>query len=405
MADLSVNFCGVKFKNPILAASAEPTLNLNMMRKCIEAGAGGVVAKSISSIYGMRKLSKYSTWRYLNEKHEVARGKVPRMFTLYGRAGASLVPPKEWMKMLKEVKVIADANGAVVIGSGMGPTIPDWVEQAKMFEDIGIPIMECNFGCPHPYAMDLPAKMGMEIGQDMELSSAIIEAISSAVKIPVLAKCTQQIPDMVDMAKAMKVNGAAGVTISNRFVGFVVDVENGKPLISGWSGVGGPWVKPLTLRWISKVHVAMNEFQISGSNGPYDWKDIAEFMMSGATTVQVCSVIMLKGIAYITEMVAGLNSFLDRKKWSARDIIGMAAKQALTYDQMYDLGRSRSTIDEEKCTMCGNCLESCFYDAIGTDGEKVWVNDNCVGCGICYSVCPSDAVDMSELKPFVDPEK
>ncbi len=405
MADLSVTFCGVKFKNPILAASAEPTLNLDLMRKCIEAGAGGVVAKSISSIYGMRKLSKYSTWRYLNERHEVAKGKVPRMFTLYGRAGASLVPPKEWMKVLKEVKVIADAHGAVVIGSGMGPTIPEWVEQAKMFEDIGIPIMECNFGCPHPYAMDLPAKMGMEIGQDMELSSAIIDGITRAVKIPVLAKCTQQIPDMVDMAKAMKVNGAAGVTISNRFVGFVVDVENGKPLIEGWSGVGGPWVKPLTLRWISKVHVAMPDFQISGSNGPYDWKDVAEFMMSGAGTVQVCSVIMLKGIGYIAEMVSGLNNFLDRKKWSARQIIGMAAKQALTYDQMYELGRSKSSIDEEKCTMCGNCLESCFYSAIGTDGQKVWVNDNCVGCGICYSVCPSDAVDMSKLKPFVDNEK
>jgi dihydroorotate dehydrogenase (fumarate)/dihydropyrimidine dehydrogenase (NAD+) subunit PreA len=405
MADLSVDFCGIKFKNPILAASAEPTVDLQQMRKCIEAGAGGVVAKSISSIYGMRKLSKYSTWRYLNEKHEVARGKVPRSFTLYGRAGASLVPPKEWMAVLKEVKKIADAEGSVVIGSGMGPSIPEWVEQVKMMEDAGIEIAELNFGCPHPYAMDLPSKMGMEIGQDIELSAEIVKATSSAVSIPIIAKLTQQIPDMVEMARRMKENGAAGVTISNRYVGFVVDAETGKPLINGWSGVGGPWVKPLTLRWISKVHAAMDTFPISGSNGPYDSKDVAEFMMSGAGTVQLCSILMLKGIGYLKEVIAGLNAFLDRKGYkSVKDIIGIAAKQALTYDQMYELGRSISTIEKDKCTMCGNCLESCFYSAIDTDGDKVWVNDNCVGCGICYCVCPADAVELSEPQPFEDPE-
>ena len=103
MADLSVEFAGIKFKNPVLAASAEPTLDVNLMRQVIEAGAGGLVAKSVSSAEDMRKLSKYSSWRYLNERHEVARGKVPRLFTLYGRAGATLEPPREWMKVLKEV--------------------------------------------------------------------------------------------------------------------------------------------------------------------------------------------------------------------------------------------------------------------------------------------------------------
>ena len=401
MADLSVKFAGIKFKNPVLAASAEPTLDVNLMRKVIEAGAGGLVAKSVSSAEGMRKLSKYSSWRYLNEKHEVARGKVPRLFTLYGRAGATLEPPKEWMKILKEVKRIADGEGAVVIGSGLGPNIEDWVEQAKMMEDIGIEIMELNFGCPHPYSMKLGAKTGMEIGQDLELSSQIVKAVTEAVSIPIIAKCTPQIPDVVEMAQLMKDSGAAGVTLFNRFVGFVVDVESGKPLLSGWSGVGGPWVKPLTLRWISKVHVAMDTFAISGSNGPYDWKDVAEFMMSGATTVQLCSVLMLKGIGYLKEVIAGLNEFLDRKGYkSVNDIIGTAAKSALLYDEIYAIGRSRATIDEEKCTMCGLCPESCFYDAIETSEEKVWVNDNCVGCGICFSICPADAVELSAPVPF-----
>lgn len=401
MADLNIEFCGIKFKNPILAASAEPTLDVNLMRQVIEAGAGGLVAKSVSNAEGMRKLSKYSNWRYLNEKHEVARGKIPRLFTLLGRAGATLEPPKEWMKVLKEVKKIADAEGTVLIGSGLGPRIEDWVEQAKMMEDIGLEIVELNFGCPHPYSMKLGAKTGMEIGQDMELSSEIIEAVTSAVSIPIIAKLTQQIPDMVEMAQAMKDSGAAGVTISNRFVGFVVDVETGKPLLDGWAGVGGPWVKPLTLRWISKVHAAMDTLPISGSNGPYDCKDIVEFLMSGASTVQLCSVLMLKGINYISRMVSGLDEFLDRKGYkSVNDIIGIAAKSARTYDEIYDSGRSKATISEEKCTDCGICSKSCFYEAIETGDGKVWVNEKCVGCGICFSVCPFDAVELSEPVPF-----
>ena len=401
MADLSVEFAGIKFKNPVLAASAEPTLDVNLMRKVIEAGAGGLVAKSVSSTEGMRKLSKYSSWRYLNEKHEVARGKVPRLFTFYGRAGATLLPPREWMKILKEVKRIADAEGTVLIGSALGPHIEHWVEQAKMMEDIGIEIIELNFGCPHPYSMKLGAKTGMEIGQDIELSSEIVKAVTNAVSIPIIAKCTPQIADVVEMAQVMKDSGAAGVTLFNRFVGFVVDVETGKPLLSGWAGVGGPWVKPLTLRWISKVHVAMDTLPISGSNGPYDWKDVAEFMMSGATTVQLCSVLMLKGIDYLKEVIAGLNAFLDRKGYkSVNDIIGTAAKSALLYDEIYELGRSKATVDKEKCTMCGLCPESCFYDAIESDEEKVWVNENCIGCGVCLSICPADAVELSVPVPF-----
>ena len=401
MADLHVEFAGVKFKNPILAASAEPTLDASLMRQVIEAGAGGLVAKSVSSAAGMRKLTKYSSWRYLNENHEVARGKVPRLFTLYGRAGATLEPPEQWMKVLKEVRKIADTHGAVLIGSGLGPMIEDWVDQVKMMEEVGCDIVELNFGCPHPYSMDLGAKTGMEIGQDMELSCQIVKATSSAVSIPVLAKLTQQIPDMVEMAEKMKQSGAAGVTVSNRYVGFIVDIESGKPLMHGWAGVGGPWVKPLTQRWISKIHAAMNTLPISGSNGPYDWKDVVEFMMSGATTVQVCSALMLKGIGYLKEVISGLDEFLDRKGYkSASEIIGMAVRSALLYDQIYDLGRAKSTFDDELCTRCGKCLASCFYHAVETDGNRYWVNDKCVGCGICYCVCPDNAVELSEPVPF-----
>ncbi len=74
MADLRTEFCGVRFKNPVLAASAEPTLSAENMKRVIETGAGGLVAKTVTDSEAMRRLTKMSKWRYLDEQHNVCRG-------------------------------------------------------------------------------------------------------------------------------------------------------------------------------------------------------------------------------------------------------------------------------------------------------------------------------------------
>ena len=78
MANMEVDFCGVRIKNPVVAASAEPTLNARNMKKCIDTGAGGVIAKTMTDSPAMRELTTRAKWRFLNERHEVCRGRVPR---------------------------------------------------------------------------------------------------------------------------------------------------------------------------------------------------------------------------------------------------------------------------------------------------------------------------------------
>ena len=87
MANLEVNFCGVRIKNPLVAASAEPTLNAKNMKKCIDTGVGGVIAKTMTDSPEMRELTTRAKWRFLNQRHEVCHGKVPRGFSLYSRSG------------------------------------------------------------------------------------------------------------------------------------------------------------------------------------------------------------------------------------------------------------------------------------------------------------------------------
>jgi dihydroorotate dehydrogenase (fumarate)/dihydropyrimidine dehydrogenase (NAD+) subunit PreA len=387
MADLEVEFCGVKFKNPVLAASAEPTLSAENMKRVIETGAGGLVAKTVTDSDAMRRLTKMSKWRYLDEQHNVCRGKVPRLFTFYGRSGLAEEEPEEWMEELEEAQASAEENDCVLIGSVGGTSPKNWATLSKMIEDTGIKLIELNFGCPHPSEME-GARTGMLIGQDKEAASEITHAVTEAVRVPVMIKLTPQVPDMVEMTKAVKEAGAKAVTLTNRFVGFCLDIETGKPYIHGWAGVGGPWVKPLTLRWISKVHTTL-DVPISGTNGAYDWKDVVEFMMSGATTVQLCSVVMLKGYSHLGEVVKGLEAFLERKGYrSVKDIIGIAARAALSYEQMISLPKEQAVIDRELCTDCQRCIRSCFYNVIQYREGRVGITEACRGCGICTCVCP-----------------
>jgi len=387
MADLRTDFLGVKFKNPVLAASAEPTLSAENMKRVIAAGAGGLVAKTVTDSEAMRRLTKMSKWRYLDEQHNVCRGKIPRLFTFYGRSGLAEEPPEEWMGELKGALAAAEKNDCVLIGSVGGTTPENWAKLAKMVEDTGIKIIELNFGCPHPSEMK-GAQTGMLVGQDKNAAAEITHAVAKTVKVPVIIKLTPQVADVVEMVKAVKSAGASAVTIINRFVGFALDIETGKPYINGWAGVGGPWVKPLTLRWVSKVYTGV-DIPISGTNGAYDWKDVVEFLMSGATVVQLCSVVMLKGYSYLAEVIKGLDDFLNRKGYTtAKEIVGLAAKSALTYAEMENLPKERAVINRELCTDCQRCMRSCFYNVIKMKEGQVNIGPECRGCGICTCVCP-----------------
>jgi dihydroorotate dehydrogenase subfamily 1 len=387
MADLRVDFCGVSFKNPVLAASAEPTLSAENMKRVIETGAGGMVAKTVTDSLAMRRLTKMSKWRYLDEQHNVCRGKVPRLFTFYGRSGLAEEEPAEWMEELAEARKAAEENDCVLIGSVGGTTPENWAALSRMVEDTGVPLLELNFGCPHPSEMK-GAQTGMLVGQDKNAACEITRAVARAVKIPVSVKLTPQVADVTEMAKAVKDAGASAVTIINRFVGFCLDIETASPYINGWAGVGGPWVKPLTLRWVSKIFTG-TDIPISGTNGAYDWKDVVEFLMSGASNVQLCSVVMLKGYGYLAEVVRGLDDFLNRKGYrSAREIVGLAARKALSYGEMESLPRERAVINKEICTACGRCLRSCFYNVIRAEEGRVTIGEDCRGCGICTCVCP-----------------
>ncbi|GAB4255659.1 MAG: 4Fe-4S binding protein [Deferrisomatales bacterium] len=394
MPSLEVNFCGVRLKNPLVAASAEPTLNADNMKKCLDVGAGGVIAKTMTDSEAMRELTTRSKWRFLNEKHEVCRGRVPRAFTFYGRSGLALEPPEEFLPEIRETVRYAEGCGAVVIGSIASTEVSGWVELARRIEGEGVPLIELNFGCPHPKLMP-GVRTGMNVGQDFDYATEITQAVAEAVAVPIMIKVTPQVADLVEFCGRLKEAGAAAVTLTNRFIGFVPDIETGKPLIYGKAGAGGPWIKPLTLRWIHDVRAAYGEqLSIAGTNGAYDWHDVVQFLMSGAHIVEMCSAVMAYGYEWLGKQVRGLEAFMARKGYATVDALrGIASDAALAYA---DMPPEKARVHADACTHCKRCLKVCFYDAM-QDGEAApWVRtDHCVGCGGCYSVCPAEgAIDI-----------
>ncbi|MCA8867905.1 MAG: 4Fe-4S binding protein [Rhodobacteraceae bacterium] len=397
MADLSVEFSGVKLKNPIIVASAEPSNSVENIKKCIDFGAGAVITKTIGDIPGMQQLTKNSKYAILNDQGKIIKGKVPRSFVFYSRSGFISEPAQDWVSYLKETQAYAVANGSQIIGNICSGTIEGWRALARLVEDCGIPMLEVNYQTPHPKGMAEGAE-GIWIAQDPNVTAEVTRQIVDAVNIPVMVKLTPESNRITEIAKAALDAGAASVAVNSRFVGFAVDIEKAEPYIGGPAGVGGPWVKYITQRWVNEIYSKYG-CEISGSNGIFDWRDAVEFIMSGAKVMQVGSVLMLKGIEWMPKVIDGINRFLDDHDYpSIAAIHGIASDRSLkTPAEMMSMEPLYCEIDRDKCNYptCDICIRMCFYDSLffGED-QVITTPDKCIGCELCFNVCPFDAIRM-----------
>ena len=392
MADLSVEFAGVKFKNPILLSSAEPTFNFEAMKKGIDKGIGGVVTKSYTSDESLRAMAKRPEASLLDDDGKLVMGTIPALYTLISRTCFAKEDMEDWLRILERTVLYAREQDAVVIGSVAETTVESWVDTAKRMEETGVGMLELNFGCPH-YG---PGGHGGPVSQDDELAIEVVRAVNHSVSIPIIVKETPRLSNIVASVRKVHEAGADAVTLTNRFNGLLLDIDTAKPYIHGVGGCGGPWVKPFTLHSIHQVATAM-EIPISGSNGAINWKDTIEFMMVGATTVQFCTAVMVHGYRVLAEILQGISDFLDEKGYSSiHDIIGAANQHVLPYSEAVRLPKVRYEVDEDKCIKCGACVEACFFGAIVNEGDQLRITEDCNGCSFCQSICPESAIMQSK---------
>jgi len=391
MVDLSVNFAGVKFKNPIVMASMVFGWSGEALKKAGFEGAAGVVCKSIGS--PAETFEHPRCGRMVLYRHNGI------IIGMQNNEIFSTTNVDEWIN--RELKVASEGGARLVVSIVANPDPTDTAALAKKVAKTGlVDIFELNVSCPMPVA-----GVGMNIGKSPDLSADQVKAVKDACPdIPLMPKMTPNVSDIAAVAKACEEAGADAIAATNSVQALVgVNVETGVPLLPAFGGYSGPAVHPIMLRCVSQIAKAV-QIPISGIGGVTTWKQAVEMMMVGATTVQVGTAIIWHGYKIINEIVKGLESFMERKGYrSPHEFIGMSLKHLTTTEEMAKRPPKVSEVDLELCIACGVCAKVCGYDAIEMqeDNKPKFLIDKCDGCGLCAQFCPTSMitlVDKAEAK-------
>jgi dihydropyrimidine dehydrogenase (NAD+) subunit PreA len=400
MADLSVNFAGIKSPNPFWLASGPPTNTYVQVAKAFDSGWGGAIWKTI----GEPIINVYSRYG------SVDLGKT-RMVGFNNIELISDRPIEDNLKEIAEVK--RNYPGNAVIASLMVESKREaWHEIVKRTIDTGADGLELNFGCPHGMS---ERGMGAAVGQVPDYTCQIVEWVKEVSTIPVIVKLTPNVTDVSYIARAAMKGGADALSLINTINSIVsVDLEtfSPRPSVNGKGSHGGycgPAVKPIALHLLSAVTGDPQvKIPVSGIGGIATWTDAAEFIALGAGNVQVCTAAMHYGFRIVEDLSDGLSNWMDERGYRRIDDFRGRAVPNVTKWEDLDLNYHLvASINYDKCIGCELCWTACedgAHQAIRrnerNNGNHVVeiIDEACVGCNLCSQVCPVDnCITMKEV--------
>jgi len=258
-----------------------------------------------------------------------------------------------------------------------------------------------NVSCPH----GMPEQhMGAFMGQDPGLIRGATAAAVAGTSLPVWVKLTPNVTDIAQMALAAQEAGAHALAAINTVAGLMgIDIDTFQPLPSvanrgAYGGYSGRGIKPIALRAVSASALATG-LPVSASGGIASWQDAAEFLLAGATTFQICTEVMTRGITIIDDLVDGLATYLESKGFEDLDAArGKALPNIGDFGGLDGGAPSRAEVDADACVSCGSCEIACTdggFQAISMNDSAAHVDPGaCDGCGLCQAVCDYGAIDM-----------
>lgn len=300
--DLSVNIAGVDFANPVIAASGtfgygseyQPILAVNRL--------GGICSKGLTL------------------EGRLGNGGIRLKETAGGIINSiGLENPgiKHFVEHeLAQMKKLAP----VTIANLSGSTIESYVEGAKLLAQAAVPMIELNISCPNVKAG------GMAFGLECNAASAVTAAVREAApNIPLMVKLSPNAPDLIGVADAVRQAGADALSLINTVQAMSIDIYKGRPLFDNVrAGLSGPAVKPLALRMVFDLVQYMNKLPESqripvvGLGGISCWQDAVEFIMAGASAIQVGTATFANPRC-MTEIIDGLAAFMKERGYQKLD--------------------------------------------------------------------------------------
>ncbi|WP_163711847.1 dihydroorotate dehydrogenase [Mangrovibacterium lignilyticum] len=299
MADLSIKIKDLYFKNPVMTASGTCGFGQEIADFVDLSKLGGVVMKGTTL------------------KHREGND-YPRMAeTPSGMLNAVGLQNKGVDNFVKNIyPTIKDVDSNFIVNVN-GSTIEEYVELTERINELDkIPAIELNISCPNV------KEGGMAFGVSCPSAEAVVKAVRAVYSKPLIVKLSPNVTNIAEIAKAVEGQGADSVSLVNTFLGMAVDAESRKPVLSTITGgLSGPAIKPIALRMVWQVAQAV-KVPVIGMGGIMNATDAIEFMLAGATAVQVGTAIFIDPTIPL-QIVDGINDYLERHKFSSvNEIIG-----------------------------------------------------------------------------------
>jgi dihydropyrimidine dehydrogenase (NAD+) subunit PreA len=244
----------------------------------------------------------------------------------------------------------------------------------------------------------------------------VVEWVMEVAEIPVITKLTPNVASMIPTARAVIEAGSQGLSLINTVHSLMgVDIDTMVPLpnvagMTTFGGYCGPAIKPIALKFITTLQQdeKTKNTPISGIGGIATWKDVVEFILLGATNVQVCTAVMKSGFRIVDDLCSGLSNWMDEKGFATLDEFrGLAIPKVTVWEKLDLHYQVLANIDQDKCIHCGLCYISCedtSHQSISlTYGDpyntyKI-IEEECVGCNLCKLVCPvQNCITMIEQR-------
>ena len=296
--DLSTEIGTLRLERPTMLASGILGISLEVFSRIHKSGAGAVVTKS---------LSKEPWDGYPNPTIVGIRG------GYLNAVGLSNPGAPYFAKMISQNKTVP------IVVSLVGSIEEDFEFMVKQFENVNVVGYELNLSCPHV------EKVGLEVGDDPTLVTKIVRRVKSMTQVPVLSKVGLGTTNYLDTVKAAIDGGTDAITAINTIRAMGIDVETQRPLLSHKiGGLSGPAIKPVAVRCVYEIS-SKYDIPVIGCGGVSTWEDAVEFILAGASAIQIGSAVGDGWIDVFSSVNDGIASYMKKKGFSRiREMVGLA---------------------------------------------------------------------------------
>jgi dihydroorotate dehydrogenase (NAD+) catalytic subunit len=222
----------------------------------------------------------------------------------------------EFVKQIHETK---NAVNVPLIVSVYGFTAEEYAKVAKKAVNAGADAIELNVSCPHV------KETGSEIGQNPKILAEVVGKVKAVTDKPVFVKLSPNVTSITETAEAAAKAGADAITAINTVKAIAVDTETSMPILSNKvGGLSGPAIKPIAVRCVYEIYEHV-KVPIIGCGGMANWRDAVEFLLAGASAVQIGTAVAIKGSSIFKAVTRGIDAYLKRKDFrSVNEIVGLS---------------------------------------------------------------------------------